>query len=114
MLYFTDEPIARSRRLLFAASFCFGLLLFFPSLVAGQSGGGLDQTGTGGQDTIQGRIYFPSGRRSDVQIMVKLQNHSSGELSVMSDSNGWYCQLNFMKKQNEQLRQDEIHFLTFG
>src|ERR1700694_382591 len=87
MLYFSDESIARSLRLFFAASFCVVLASLCPLPVDGQSGGG-DQTGTGGQHTIQGRIYFPSGRRSDVRIMVKLQSHSSGELSVMSDANG--------------------------
>jgi len=84
MLYLNQLP---SRSFL-AASFSLAMLLLFPSLVSGQSGGGVDQTGTGGQHTIQGRIYFPSGRRSDVRIMVRLQNHSSGELSVLSDANG--------------------------
>src|ERR1700730_10935170 len=88
MLYFSREAIARSLRLFLAASFCVVLVSLCPLPVDGQSGGGVDQTGTGGQNTIQGRIYFPSGRRSDVRIMVKLQSHSSGELSVMSDANG--------------------------
>ena len=88
MLYFTDESMARSLRLFFAASLCVVLVLLCSSLADGQSGGGVDQTGTGGQHTIQGRIYFPSGRRSDARVMVKLQSHSSGELSVLSDANG--------------------------
>src|SRR6185436_18069031 len=58
-----------------------------PSVIA-QSGGGVDQTGTGGRHSIQGRIYFPSGRRSDVRVKVKLENFQSGELSVLSDPNG--------------------------
>lgn len=53
-----------------------------------QSGGGVDQTGTGGRHTIQGRIYFPSGRRTDARAKVKLENFNSGELSVLSDPNG--------------------------
>jgi len=56
--------------------------------VGAQSGGGVDQTGTGGRHTIQGRIYFPSGRRSDVRIKVRLETFQSGELSVLSDPNG--------------------------
>lgn len=55
-----------------------------------QSGGGVDSTGTGGLHTIQGRIYFPSGRRNDARIKVKLQSVNSGELSVFSDSNGGF------------------------
>lgn len=57
-------------------------------LAAAQSGGGVDQTGTGGRHTIQGRIYFPSGRRSDTRLRVRLQNFNAGELSVFSDPNG--------------------------
>jgi tetratricopeptide (TPR) repeat protein len=64
------------------------LLLIVAMRVDAQSGGGVDQTGTGGRHTIQGRIYFPSGRRSDVRLKVKLENFQSGELSVMSDPNG--------------------------
>ncbi len=63
------------------------VLLGFVSLQA-QSGGGVDQTGTGGRHTIQGRIYFPSGQRSDVRVQVKLESYIAGELSVLSDSNG--------------------------
>ena len=58
------------------------------STALGQSGGGVDQTGTGGRHSIQGRIYFPSGRRTDVRVKVKLENFQSGELSVLSDPNG--------------------------
>jgi Tfp pilus assembly protein PilF len=65
-----------------------GVLTLFASVVSGQSGGGVDLTGTGGRHTIQGRIYFPSGRRSDTRLKVKLQNFNAGELSVFSDPNG--------------------------
>jgi tetratricopeptide (TPR) repeat protein len=56
--------------------------------VLAQSGGGVDQTGTGGRHTIQGRIYFPSGRRNDVRIKIRLESFNAGELSVLSDPNG--------------------------
>jgi len=68
--------------------FC-ALLVLLPLLSASaQSGGGVDQIGTGGRHTIQGRIYFPSGRRSDTRVKVKLENFSAGELSVLSHPNG--------------------------
>ena len=71
-----------------SAAFTIVLLsLVVPDAFA-QSGGGVDQTGTGGRHTIQGRIYFPSGRRNDVRIKVRLENFNSGELSVLSDPNG--------------------------
>jgi TolA-binding protein len=57
--------------------------------VAAQSG--VDQTGTGGNHTIQGRIVFPSGRRADVRLKVRLQSSQSGELSIFTDTNGSFA-----------------------
>jgi tetratricopeptide (TPR) repeat protein len=69
--------------------FALALSAFLPlSAAVAQSGGGVDQTGTGGRHTIQGRIYFPSGRRSDARVAVKLESVNTGGLSVFSDSNG--------------------------
>lgn len=64
------------------------VLTLLASLAAAQSGGGIDMTGTGGRHIIQGRIYYPSGRRSDSRLKIKLQTFNSGELSVFSDPNG--------------------------
>ncbi|MBC7909674.1 MAG: tetratricopeptide repeat protein [Pyrinomonadaceae bacterium] len=50
--------------------------------------GGTDYTGTGGKHTIQGRIFFPSGRRADITIKVKLESMNAGNLSVFADSYG--------------------------
>src|ERR1700737_2753697 len=58
------------------------------SLTEAQNGAGIESTATGGRHAIQGRIYFPSGRRSDARVKVKLENYGAGELSVLSDSNG--------------------------
>lgn len=66
-----------------------GVLTIFSQItVSAQSGGGVDQTGTGGRHSIQGRIYFPSGMRSDVRIKVRLESFHSGDLTVLSDANG--------------------------
>src|SRR5262249_21239748 len=51
-------------------------------------GASADNTGTGGRHTIQGRIYFPSGRRIDSTIQVKLQSFVFPEVRVFADSNG--------------------------
>lgn len=51
---------------------------------------GVDDTGTGGRHVIQGRIVFPSGRRADARLKVRLQTQSSGELSVYTDANGYF------------------------
>lgn len=53
-----------------------------------QGGGGIESIGTGGRNNISGRIYFPSGRRSDAGLKIHLESSNSGELSVFSDSNG--------------------------
>jgi tetratricopeptide (TPR) repeat protein len=62
------------------------LVVFFP--LAGYAQGGSASTGTGGNHVIQGHIYFPSGRRAEGSIQVKLQSYGAGEISVMSDSSG--------------------------
>lgn len=63
------------------------LLLLVPIVALGQ-GSGRDSTGTGGNHVIQGKIFFPSGRRADGTIQIKLQSNASGEISTIADSNG--------------------------
>lgn len=79
------SKLCRSLLVTLAALSCINL---FASVALAQSGGGVDQMGTGGRHTIQGRIYFPSGRRTDTRLKVKLQSFNTGELSVFSDPNG--------------------------
>ena len=63
------------------------LLLAFPFAIFGQ-GSGRDSTGTGGNHIIQGKIFFPSGRRAEGSIQIKLQSFGAGEISTMADSSG--------------------------
>ena len=50
---------------------------------------GVETIGTGGKHRIQGRIFFPSGRRSDaLTVKVLLESTSSERLSVIADLNG--------------------------
>jgi tetratricopeptide (TPR) repeat protein len=63
-------------------------LLFLASPISLRAQMGTDSTGTGGRHVIQGRLYFPSGRRSDARIRVKLQSSNTGDLVVMADING--------------------------
>ena len=64
------------------------LLSCFPSSSA-YAQGGIETTGTGGQNKVQGRIYFPSGRRSDTSsVKVSLESTSSERLFVIADLNG--------------------------
>src|SRR5436305_11665485 len=66
------------------------LILFLSfSSAAIHAQGGIDSTRTGGKHKVQGRIYFPSGRRSDTSaIKVTLESTSSESLSLIADLNG--------------------------
>lgn len=59
----------------------------FNKFACAQSGSA-DPSGTGGRHSIQGRIYFPSGRRTDARLKIRLENFNAGALTVLSDSNG--------------------------
>jgi len=66
---------------------CAALLLLVPAKAVRAQGSEL--TGTGGKHSIRGRIYFPSGRRSDANaVQVFLESSSSEKLSVVADLNG--------------------------
>jgi len=58
-----------------------------PAAVFAQ-GSGRDSTGTGGNHIIAGKIFFPSGRRAEGTIQVKLQSFGAGEMSTIADASG--------------------------
>jgi Flp pilus assembly protein TadD len=62
----------------------------FPSLVspANGQGSGRSSVGTGGTHIIQGYVFFPSGRRAEGPIHVKLESYSAGEISLTVDASG--------------------------
>ncbi len=61
------------------------LLLLVPVAVRAQ---GTASTGTGGSSTLKGDVFFPSGRRAEGSIQVKLQSFNAGEITVMTDAKG--------------------------
>lgn len=63
------------------------VLLFLPVMALAQ-GSGRESTGTGGTHIIQGKVFFPSGRRAEGVIQIKLQSYTAGEVSTMADSSG--------------------------
>lgn len=63
-----------------------GMLLFSPS--ANAQGSGKQSTGTGGSHLIHGYVFFPSGRRAEGSIIVRLESLQYGELQVVPDSSG--------------------------
>src|ERR1041385_4260133 len=72
-----------STRLLFIT---LGMLLLSPSVNA--QGSGKSSTGTGGSHVIQGYVFFPSGRKAEGTIIVKLTSLQYGDLQVIPDSSG--------------------------
>src|SRR5437588_5064355 len=75
-----------------AVRLLFGLSILIVSVSSTAAQGGIDYTGTGGGQTIQGRIFYPSGRRSDVtNLKVALEGTNTGGLSVFADSNGSFA-----------------------
>ena len=62
-------------------------LIIIPGAAA-HAQSGIDMVGTGGRHIINGRIFFPSGRRADASIKVRLESTNSGALSVLADTNG--------------------------
>src|SRR5262245_8976840 len=67
--------------------FAFVFVIFCPLLSLAQ-GSGRSSVGTGGSHIVQGYIFFPSGRRAEGQIQVKLHSYVAGEISVTADTSG--------------------------
>lgn len=63
-----------------------GILLLSPGAYA--QGSGKSSTGTGGSHLIHGYVFFPSGRRAEGSIVVRLESRQHGELQVIPDSSG--------------------------
>lgn len=65
----------------------FVLILVWSCAGLGQ-GSGRSTVGTNGSHVIAGYVFFPSGRRAEGNIQVKLQTLNSSELSLIADSSG--------------------------
>ena len=80
---FTSLRLVSANRFLFIT---LGILLL--SFEVNAQGSGKSTTGTDGVHVIQGYVFFPSGRRAEGTIVVKLQSYQYGELQVIPDSSG--------------------------
>lgn len=89
-MFYQVARIHLRRLLTFAPAFVaiLSTIALVPVISKAQGGGGTDSMGTGGRNTIQGRIYFPSGRQADVRAKVKLESNTYSNLSVVSDADG--------------------------
>src|SRR5689334_8647552 len=72
-----------STRLMFIT---LGMLLLTSS--ANAQGSGKSSSGTGGIHVIQGYVFFPSGRKAEGTMIVKLTSLQYGDLQVIPDSSG--------------------------
>jgi tetratricopeptide (TPR) repeat protein len=79
------DPSQLKPRLLF-------LLILFTTVPMARAQGrpesALEDTGMGGSNTIQGRIYYPGGRRLDRHVKVRLRSVHGGEQFTLTDDNG--------------------------
>jgi tetratricopeptide (TPR) repeat protein len=89
-MLFADSPSIRYRRAPRKIFFSFVILLFLIPVSAFPQGSGRASTGTGGNHVIQGYVFFPSGRRAEGSIQIKLQSYNSGEISVLADTGGQF------------------------
>lgn len=67
------------------------LFLVACAFQTGLSQSRVNDMGTGGIHTIQGRIYMPNGKSADSSILVKLESTNFGTMSVNADYNGGFA-----------------------
>jgi Tfp pilus assembly protein PilF len=51
----------------------------------------METIGTNGRHTIQGRIYYPSGRAADSRPKIRLENMNAGDLTILADTKGEFA-----------------------
>jgi tetratricopeptide (TPR) repeat protein len=82
--HFDDRPARAYRQVLPI------ILAFLLPVAVSAQGNGRSTQGTGGNHLIQGFVFFPSGRRAEGVIHVKLESYNYGELSVLADNSGQF------------------------
>jgi tetratricopeptide (TPR) repeat protein len=89
MIYQTPRMVHAQRLLTPCLLILFTLV--FPDVSRAQMGG-IDpdpgSRGTGGRNTIEGRIYYPSGRTVDKRLKVRLSGLTGGDFFTLSDDSG--------------------------
>jgi tetratricopeptide (TPR) repeat protein len=70
------------------ASLLVATIIISVASIVNAQGSGRSSVGTGGTHIIHGYVFFPSGRRAEGPIQVKLQSYSAGELSLIVDASG--------------------------
>jgi tetratricopeptide (TPR) repeat protein len=87
MFFLPGSNIHRMRPQIILRILLFSLLIS-PAPAFAQSGGRSDGSGTGGSNTIRGRIYLPAEPRQNTMIKVKIESTNSPGLSTIADVDG--------------------------
>jgi tetratricopeptide (TPR) repeat protein len=89
MIYQTPRMVFGQR--LFSSCLLILLTLFFAGISRAQMGG-IDpdpgSRGTGGRNTIEGRVYYPSGRNVDKRLKLRLSGLRGGDFFTLTDDSG--------------------------
>ncbi len=89
-MIFAHSSHIRNRHATEKIFFSFIILLFLIPASVYPQGSGRASSGTGGNHVIQGYVFFPSGRRAEGSIQIKLQSFTAGEIFVFADTSGTF------------------------
>lgn len=87
-MLFTHSSHGKDRPALEISFLLFIIVVLLKPVSVFPQGSGRASTGTGGAHVIQGYVFFPSGRKGEGSIQIKLQSFNSGEISVLADAGG--------------------------
>lgn len=89
-------------------------ILSFFAAATGLLAQGTNNTGNGGRNIIQGRIYLPSGQRSsNTFLKIRLESMGLGDLTVFADANGSFAFKNLTAGSYYVVIQDDKDFEDF-
>ena len=83
-----SRTLSLGLRLFARCAFAAALAVVACVSAARAQGSGVDSMGNGGKHSIRGRIFFPSGRRMDTGLKIRLESTGFGDITVISDANG--------------------------
>jgi Tfp pilus assembly protein PilF len=83
-----SRTLSPGLRLFARLAFAAALVLLASAAPARAQGSGIDSMGNGGKHSIRGRIFFPSGRRMDSGLKIRLESTGFGDITIISDANG--------------------------
>src|SRR5256714_2305783 len=86
--YSDSRTLSLGLRLAARCAFAAALIALAFAASARAQGSGVDSMGNGGKHSIRGPIFFPSGRRMDMGLKIRLESAGFGDITMISDANG--------------------------